>query len=688
MDKFIKRKSIIDLSAPTLENDDHDQMQPILKGTRTIRPHSNQSDQDQREYQVRLNASIDCIRLLLRRGLALCGHDEFGDQENFLELLRFLMDHNETIKSAVLQHAPENPKLTASDIQKDIMSVAAIEITNTIINEVGDSLFAILIDESCDIFFKLHITVVLRYVDKRGFVIERFLGIVHAIEFTIVSLKAAIDELLSKHGLSITRLRGQSYDGASNLHDEFGDLKTLITNENESAFYVHCFAHQLQLTLIVIAKNHSKIWLLFKSVSNLLNIVGVPCKHRDILREEQVAKVIEVFKSDEFSSGQGLACLIVMFSSVIDVFDIVVEDGLNSEDRDEAWTLLNLMQSFEFALTLHLMRNILEITNELSKALQQKEQDIVDVMTLVKFVAQGRSRCKDEEIKNLQHYRAKLFYTTIDMLLKDLNNRVTEVNIELLLCVACPNPSNSFCAFDKQKLVRLAEFYPIEFSTMDLMALDNQLEIYIIDMHSNNEFSNVKGICGLPEKMVKTKKDILYPLVYLLVTLALILPVFIATIEKTFSAMKIRIANRRLEMAPEDVLRKAEEACLCILKFEVGFRNMSPDLPKTQTLKSPWLNQPQKRVNQLRGGSLVGPNNGCCTRQHLEEVTESIKTAEEVCAAEPVSGECAAAWGGVEELSAAASDERLKKNTARITLRQMSVAHMKNDGVQCLTCLL
>ena len=41
--------------------------------------------------------------------------------------------------------------------------------------------------------------------------------------------------------------------------------------------------------------------------------------------------------------------------------------------------------SFEFVFTLHLMKNILGITNELSIALQKKKnQDIVNAMDLVK----------------------------------------------------------------------------------------------------------------------------------------------------------------------------------------------------------------------------------------------------------------------------------------------------------------
>ena len=68
--------------------------------------------------------------------------------------------------------------------------------------------------------------------------------------------------------------------------------------------------------------------------------------------------------------------------------------------------------------------------------------------------------------------------------------------------------------------------------------LDNQLETYIHDMQSTEEFSAFRGIGQLVEKMVEMKKNISYPLVCSLVTLALIL-----LVERVFSVMNI-IKNR------------------------------------------------------------------------------------------------------------------------------------------------
>ena len=43
-------------------------------------------------------------------------------------------------------------------------------------------------------------------------------------------------------------------------------------NENISAYCVLCFAHQLQLALVVVAKNHSKMDVVFTVAANIYNV--------------------------------------------------------------------------------------------------------------------------------------------------------------------------------------------------------------------------------------------------------------------------------------------------------------------------------------------------------------------------------------------------------------------------------
>ena len=117
-----------------------------------------------------------------------------------------------------------------------------------------------------------------------------------------MSLKYAIECLFCEHNLSLSKLRGQGYDRASNMQGDINGLKTLILKVNKLAFYVHCFAHQLQLTLVAVTKNHINIAKFFYVVSNLVTIVGGSYKRRDA----QFTKIKEELENGVRRNGQGL----------------------------------------------------------------------------------------------------------------------------------------------------------------------------------------------------------------------------------------------------------------------------------------------------------------------------------------------------------------------------------------------
>uniref|UniRef100_A0A7N0UEP7 TTF-type domain-containing protein n=1 Tax=Kalanchoe fedtschenkoi TaxID=63787 RepID=A0A7N0UEP7_KALFE len=496
------------------------------------------------DYRTRLLASIDCSS---------------SNKGNFRELLKFLADHNESIDKVVLQNAPGNLKLITPNIQKDISNAVAQEVVFTIIKDIDGDYFSILIDESCDISIKEQMAVAVRYVNKRGEIIERVIGIVHVSDTTALSLKRALDSLFMKYNLTMSRVRGQGYDGASNMRGEFNGLKTLIMKEKNSAFYVHCFAHQLQLTLVAIAKNHDEVASLFYFIGILTGVVGASCKRQDMLPMEDGELVtgwglnqetnLKKVTDTRWQSHYGvLLYLMVLFPSIINVLDAICESGASSEHRVQAKDLLEKLQTFDFIFGVILMKNVLGVTNELSQALQKKDQDIVNAIDLVRIskeklqimrnnewdsLLEEVSRRNAHSITNLHHYRIEWYYSIIDTQILELNNRFDETNTELLRCMSCLSPTDRFAHFDKDK-----------FSEAELKALDRQLDNYIIDMRrEDGEFLELNGISEFAQMLVKTKKDIVYKWVYLLVKLSLILPVATTIVERPFSAMNI-IKNR------------------------------------------------------------------------------------------------------------------------------------------------
>ncbi|XP_074290845.1 uncharacterized protein LOC141617556 [Silene latifolia] len=271
--------------------------------------------------------------------------DESLNQGNFLELRKTFAKRNSDVARALFdKKIPGNCTLTSSTIQKEIISVFANETTKRIIEELDGGFFGILDDESADISDKEQMALCLRFVDKIGQVKERFLGVVHVGDTTSLTLKAAIEKLLGANSLTLSSVRGQGYDGASNMKGSIKGLKTLIMEESPSAYYVHCFAHQFHLTLVAVAKKNVDCSVLFYSLAILLNVITSSCKRKDILREKQA----------EFLDAIGEFC-----------------DG---SELVKVESLTFTMRTFDFVFIGQMMITIFGITNTLSKVLQKKDR--------------------------------------------------------------------------------------------------------------------------------------------------------------------------------------------------------------------------------------------------------------------------------------------------------------------------
>ena len=61
-------------------------------------------------------------------------------------------------------------------------------------------------------------------------------------------------------------------------------------------------------------------------------------------------------------------------------------------------------------------------------------------------------------------------------------------------------------AFDKNRLIQFAKYYQEDFSNIELMVLDDQLQTYIMDVRVSKQFLGLKNIGDLAQKMVETKK--------------------------------------------------------------------------------------------------------------------------------------------------------------------------------------
>jgi hypothetical protein len=357
-------------------------------------------DEDLRLYKIMLTYSLRCLKFLLHQELAFRGHDESEESSNrgnFLELLKFLAANSEEVNKYVLNNAPGNCTLTSPKIQQQIIYCCAMKTRKKIIEELGDEPYAILADEFSDISHKEQLALCLRYIDELGRPCEHFIGVVHVDDTSSLSLKEAIEALLVSHGLTMTQIRGQDYDGASNMKGGIKGLKTLIMQESPSAYYIHCFAHQLQLVLVAVAKGNTDCKRFFDQVSLLLSIVEVSCKHHGMLRNARLEQIRKALDCGELETGETrwgshyktVCNIISLYPSIRDVLIALGDDTSHRADWSKINFMVGAFESFEFVFIAQLMFVILGYANELSECLQRREQDILNAISLVN-VAKSR----------------------------------------------------------------------------------------------------------------------------------------------------------------------------------------------------------------------------------------------------------------------------------------------------------
>jgi hypothetical protein len=119
------------------------------------------------------------------------------------------------------------------------------------------------------------------------------------------------------------------------------------------------------------------------------------------------------------------------------------------------------------------------------------------------------------------------------------------------------NPVDSFVAYDQEKLVKLAHFYPKDFSKLELLKLPCQLGMFVADMRRDERFRKVKNIADLYVMLVKTKNNLTHDMVYKLLKLVLILLVATPSAKRVFSSMnyvKNKLRNKMGEQFLNDCL--------------------------------------------------------------------------------------------------------------------------------------
>ena len=174
-----------------------------------------------------------------------------GDESdgNFLQLLKFQGQDDDVMREWLQRKCN---KYSSHEIQNDLLKIMALRVLRSIADHRQKSPFlTVMIYETADISNQEQVTVVIRRVDEDLTedltVYEEFLGLYHVDSIAADSLTAVIKDVMIRLNLSMSKLRGQYYDGCSMMSGIRTGVAKCIADEEPRAVFTHCYGHSLKL---------------------------------------------------------------------------------------------------------------------------------------------------------------------------------------------------------------------------------------------------------------------------------------------------------------------------------------------------------------------------------------------------------------------------------------------------------
>ncbi|XP_050369108.1 uncharacterized protein LOC126787237 [Argentina anserina] len=423
-----KSKNILKQHVSSINDPHHEAMEKWHSlrnlATQLERVFVKQTKKEVEHNRYKLKATIESLRLLANKGQAFRGHNESEgslNAGNFQQVRKSYGRMATDDHRAILESGHGNAKYTPPLIQKQLLNFLGNRVRQKIREEVE------------------------------------------------------IVKVLGMFNLQVENICGQGYDGVSNMSGIWNGLQALFLEDCMYAYYIHCFAHRLQLALNGAAKCCHDTCHFFSTLVMIVNFVDSSAKRKGELKYVQ---------EDEIQ-------------------DLIALGTLQTEMRDDGWN------DFVAALTTFC------------------ETHIIDMPDMSALYLDGTGRpCQQKSFITIEHHFCiEVFNVVLDFQLSELNKRFNERSYELLMLTSNLDPHNKFSLFESEK--------------DDFLTLELECAYYKKHIIEDVAFHNLDSISDLCRKLVQTRKLEFFPMIFRLICLVLTLHVSTATTERAFSSMNI-----------------------------------------------------------------------------------------------------------------------------------------------------
>nr|XP_047146227.1 uncharacterized protein LOC124819082 [Hydra vulgaris] len=507
--------------------------------------------------------------MLSKNSLTFRGHLEGFTEDyngNFLSQVQLLSNYDSVMKQ-ILEMPSGSIRYLSPTTQNELIHCLGKKVLNDLIANINSSPFyALMLDTTQDITKRDQLSVILRHVhivrnvnqEPTHFKIkETFLGFYELKNHSAEGMSNQVLTLLKEAHILIEKCYWQGYDGANVMSGVYSGVQTRIKQIQPNAEYVHCNSHNLNLVINDCVNGSHDILSFYATLQNIYLFFGNSIKRWDLLSiftgESEVT--LKKLNPTRWSGRlQSLTAVKVRFMDILKALTEIILKSTKKEKREEVMCEVNYASK-----TLQKQEIDLEKATKVLKHVREKLNYIRNSYEHIKLEAEELARkwgietnfqskrqpvkkqhfdelASDHRFQNKEQlFKMNVFYFVLDKISVQIEQRF----------LGMQTVKNLFCFLEPKNIINLPD-------TDILEMCENVSKIYSKVIFGNQFLQAVSLLkTDLTSKMsIKQFSNLLltkyscleseFSEIYTVLMLFFTLPVTVASVERSFSKLKIK----------------------------------------------------------------------------------------------------------------------------------------------------
>ncbi len=382
--------------------------------SKEVRENKIKEEQEKEFNKQIISILFDITKTMARQGLPFRG-DGDDKEGNFYQIVQLVGRHNHYLKKWLeeTKFRPYKVSYLSKTSHEEFLKILADETRKIILEEVETAeMFSVMADTTPDVSHKDRLVVNLRYVNKEGLPVEKFLNMVELKDKTGEGhAKQILKVLENQVGLGSENLVFQSYDYAKAMSGQFkGAQKKVSDFVGRTIPYVPCQAHRTN-TFTEHASNCSSI---FKEFFNTLESIYVyftdSTKKYAALQEElkeleNSLQLKNLSKTRWTARAESIKAVRNEFEEIVNVLKKISnsKNEFDTTARSKALGLYKKLLQVDFMACLMFSKNIFFKLKMLTEVLEKQSLNIIDAISLIRSTLNMlKSIREDEDSINLE----------------------------------------------------------------------------------------------------------------------------------------------------------------------------------------------------------------------------------------------------------------------------------------------